>query len=47
MPATRKLLAQLHIGIDDIDIIELNEAFAAQAHCRAPGSRPAGGCVNI
>jgi len=31
VPATRKLLAQLHIDVGEIDIIELNEAFAAQA----------------
>jgi 3-oxoadipyl-CoA thiolase len=30
VPATRKLLAQLQIDIREIDIIELNEAFAAQ-----------------
>lgn len=30
-PASEKLLARLNIAIDDIDIIELNEAFAAQA----------------
>ena len=30
IPATRKLLARLGIGIDEIDVIELNEAFAAQ-----------------
>jgi 3-oxoadipyl-CoA thiolase len=29
--ATRKLLARIGIGLDDIDLIELNEAFAAQA----------------
>ncbi|PWR18656.1 3-oxoadipyl-CoA thiolase [Zavarzinia compransoris] len=29
-PATQKLLARLGIGIGDIDIVELNEAFAAQ-----------------
>jgi acetyl-CoA acyltransferase len=29
--AVRKLLARTGIGIDDIDVIELNEAFAAQA----------------
>ena len=29
-PATQKLLAQTGIGLDQIDIIELNEAFAAQ-----------------
>ena len=27
---THKLSAQLHMGVGDIDIIELNEAFAAQ-----------------
>ena len=31
IPATRKLLARLGIGIDEIELIELNEAFAAQA----------------
>ena len=31
VPATQKLFAQLNIGVGDIDIIELNEAFAAQA----------------
>nr|WP_298415077.1 3-oxoadipyl-CoA thiolase [uncultured Halomonas sp.] len=31
VPATRKLLDRLGMSIDDIDIIELNEAFAAQA----------------
>jgi acetyl-CoA acyltransferase len=30
-PATRKLLARLKIGLPQIDLIELNEAFAAQA----------------
>ncbi|MCI0509709.1 acetyl-CoA C-acetyltransferase [Chromohalobacter marismortui] len=30
VPATRKLLDRLGIGIDEVDIIELNEAFAAQ-----------------
>jgi len=30
-PATQKLLARLGIKISDIDVIELNEAFAAQA----------------
>lgn len=29
-PATQKLLTQQHLTINDIDIIELNEAFAAQ-----------------
>ncbi|HXH41129.1 MAG TPA: thiolase family protein [Thermoanaerobaculia bacterium] len=30
VPATRKLLAETGIALDDIDLIELNEAFAAQ-----------------
>lgn len=30
-PATRKLLKKLDMSIDEIDLIELNEAFAAQA----------------
>ncbi|MDE8345666.1 MAG: 3-oxoadipyl-CoA thiolase [Acidocella sp.] len=30
-PAVQKLLAQTGLGIGDIDVIELNEAFAAQA----------------
>jgi acetyl-CoA acyltransferase len=31
VPATRKLLARLKLSLDSMDIIELNEAFAAQA----------------
>jgi len=31
VPATRKLMKRLGMSLDDIDIIELNEAFAAQA----------------
>ena len=31
VPATKKLLKRLKLSLDDIDIIELNEAFAAQA----------------
>ncbi len=31
VPATRKLLARLELTLDDFDVIELNEAFAAQA----------------
>jgi len=30
VPATEKLLKRVGLGIDDIDLIELNEAFAAQ-----------------
>ena len=29
VPATRHLLARLRLGLDDLDVIELNEAFAA------------------
>ncbi|SFC17172.1 3-oxoadipyl-CoA thiolase [Pseudoalteromonas denitrificans] len=31
VPATKKLLKRLNLSLDDMDIIELNEAFAAQA----------------
>jgi 3-oxoadipyl-CoA thiolase len=31
VPATRKLMARLALDIDDFDLVELNEAFAAQA----------------
>lgn len=31
VPATKKLLTRLELNLNDIDIIELNEAFAAQA----------------
>jgi 3-oxoadipyl-CoA thiolase len=31
VPATQKLLSRLGLSIDDMDVIELNEAFAAQA----------------
>jgi acetyl-CoA acyltransferase len=31
VPATRKLLQRLGLGLDDFDVIELNEAFSAQA----------------
>jgi 3-oxoadipyl-CoA thiolase len=31
VPATRKALERAGIGIDDLDVVELNEAFAAQA----------------
>jgi 3-oxoadipyl-CoA thiolase len=31
IPATRKLLERAGLGADDLDLIELNEAFAAQA----------------
>jgi acetyl-CoA acyltransferase len=31
VPSTKKALQQLGLGVDDIDMVELNEAFAAQA----------------
>jgi acetyl-CoA acetyltransferase len=31
LPAVRKLLARAGLGLGDIDLIELNEAFASQA----------------
>ncbi|MGW4368876.1 acetyl-CoA C-acetyltransferase [Nocardia takedensis] len=31
VPATEKALARADLGLDDLDVIELNEAFAAQA----------------
>ncbi|MEK9659808.1 MAG: thiolase family protein [Chloroflexota bacterium] len=31
VPSTRKLLAKTSVGLKDIDVIELNEAFASQA----------------
>lgn len=31
VPATQKLLARLDLSLDDLDIIEINEAFAVQA----------------
>jgi acetyl-CoA acetyltransferase family protein len=31
IPATRKLLARLGLAVADLDLVELNEAFAAQA----------------
>ncbi len=31
VPATRKALARAGLTIDDIDVVELNEAFASQA----------------
>src|SRR6185312_17302649 len=31
IPATRKLLARAGLRVEDLDLVELNEAFAAQA----------------
>ncbi len=56
VPATRKLLARHHLAIDAIDVIELNEAFAAQALAvlrqlglpdDAPHVNPNGGAIAL
>jgi len=56
VPATRKLLARLGLGIADIDVVELNEAFAAQALAvlrelglpdDAPHVNPNGGAIAL
>jgi len=56
VPATQKLLARLDIGIADIDVVELNEAFAAQALAvlrelglpdDAPHVNPNGGAIAL
>jgi len=31
VPATRKALTRAGLGVEDLDLVELNEAFAAQA----------------
>ncbi len=48
VPATRKLLARLALTIDDFDLIEINEAFAAQviASLRALGVNPFASHIN-
>lgn len=56
VPATQKLLKRLNLSLDDIDIIELNEAFAAQALAcsrelgledRDPRINPKGGAIAL
>jgi 3-oxoadipyl-CoA thiolase len=56
VPATEKLLARLHLKIADFDVIELNEAFAAQALAvlrmlgvpdDAPNVNPNGGAIAL
>jgi 3-oxoadipyl-CoA thiolase len=56
VPATRKLLARVGLAIDEMDVIELNEAFAAQALAvlrglglpdDAPHVNPNGGAIAI
>jgi 3-oxoadipyl-CoA thiolase len=56
VPATRKVMARTRLKIDDMDVIELNEAFAAQALATlrelgvpddAPHVNPNGGAIAI
>ena len=56
VPATQKLLKHLNLSLDDIDIIELNEAFSAQALAcsremgledRDPRLNPRGGSIAL
>jgi acetyl-CoA acetyltransferase len=55
-PASKKLLARHGLGIDSIDVVELNEAFAAQALAvtrqlgladDAPHVNPNGGAIAL
>jgi 3-oxoadipyl-CoA thiolase len=56
VPATRKIMARTGLKIDDMDVIELNEAFAAQALATlrelgvrddAPHVNPNGGAIAL
>ncbi|MGY0561214.1 3-oxoadipyl-CoA thiolase [Luteimonas sp. A277] len=56
VPATKKLMARLGLGIDDFDAIELNEAFASQSLAvlrglgladDAPQVNPNGGAIAL
>ncbi|PKH82846.1 3-oxoadipyl-CoA thiolase [Psychrobacter sp. 4Bb] len=56
VPATQKLLKKLNLTLDDMDVIELNEAFAAQALAcsralglddRDPRINPRGGSIAL
>ena len=45
VPAVRKLLAKTGLKVDQIDLFEVNEAFASQArllHARAGAARRTG-----
>ncbi len=44
VPAVRKVLERAGLNINDMDLIELNEAFAAQALGGAQTARRAGRC---
>ncbi len=43
IPATKLALKKAGLTLDQMDVIESNEAFAAQAHCRQQGARPRSG----
>ena len=45
--AVRKLLKKTGWKIDDVDLVELNEAFAVQARRGDPRARPRPGAVNV
>ena len=56
LPATRKVLERSGLRLDEMDVIELNEAFAAQAVAvlrqldlpdDAPHVNPAGGAIAL
>ena len=54
IPAVRRLLARADIGVDELDVIELNEAFAAQVipcirelHLPDDRTNPNGGAIAI
>jgi acetyl-CoA C-acetyltransferase len=46
VPATEKLLARTGRGLDEIGVVELNEAFAAQAIACAEGIGVASSALN-
>ena len=45
IPATRKALERAGLTVDDLDLIELNEAFAVQALACDRRTRPAAGAA--
>ena len=47
VPATRKLLARAGLKLGDIDVFELNEAFAAQALAVRARARPADDAAHV
>jgi acetyl-CoA acetyltransferase len=41
LPAVQKLLAKTGLSLDDIDLVEMNEAFASQAvYCQRSSASP-------